>query len=57
MQSAQDRTAKNVTDGSSGARRVFAMAQEIAFGDEFESSRFDFLAQYAFFNAMEGFSN
>src|SRR5674476_750905 len=37
--------------------RVFGMAQEIAFGDELESSRFDFLAQYAFLNAMEGLPN
>src|SRR5512135_3741272 len=36
---------------------VFRMAQEIAFGDELESGRFDFLAQYAFLDAMEGFSD
>jgi hypothetical protein len=29
----------------------------LPFGDEFESSRFNFFAQCAFFNAMEGFSN
>jgi len=36
---------------------VFRMTKEIAFGDEFESNRFNFFAQCAFFNAMEGFSN
>ena len=33
------------------------MAQEIAFGDKLEAGRFDFLAQHAFLDAMEGFSN
>src|SRR5450759_4160240 len=37
--------------------RVFRMAQEIAFGNELESGRFDFLAQHTFLYAMEGFSN
>src|ERR1035437_7472185 len=33
------------------------MTQKIACGDKFESCRFDFLGQYRFLDAMEGFSN